>query len=105
VFVVDVTSTVLICICVSTIMTGLMGYGYQVMGLELTSSLVNSLIMCIGFSVDYCAHVVVAYLSVGKEGHGHGHSSRSEPGIASTTSPKTPSSKEKLAYTLQVIIP
>ena len=92
--VVDLTSTVLICVCVFTIMAGLVGYGYPVMGLEFTSSWVTSLIMCIGFSVDYCAHVVVAYLSYGKEETGR------EPDA--TECPKNTTSRDKLVYTLQV---
>ena len=81
-----------------------MGYGHSVLGLQFSDSFLTCLIMCVGFSVDYCAHVVIAYSN-----GGHTRNSGRRKQLVGSESSETlddkegeDSTKSKLRYTLQV---
>ena len=52
---------------ICTIIGGLAGYG-EYFGQQLDNCVMVSLIMCVGFSVDYCAHIAFAYIHSAEQG-------------------------------------
>jgi hypothetical protein len=105
----NLKSTFLICACVCTTMAGLTGYSASVLGLQFSFSFVTSLIICLGFSVDYCAHVVIAYLtgglghtaSAGQHGN-HGQPSNKCGAVQEPCDVANAGTRSKLYYTFQV---
>jgi hypothetical protein len=105
----DLRSTVMICACAYTTMLGLMGYSASVLGLQFTTSYVTSLIMSVGFSVDYCAHVVIAYRSAGIADSAHSTRNSNKLEVGDAPPSQQPSdcatastTRSKLSYTFQV---
>ncbi len=52
---------------ICTIIGGLAGYG-EYFAQQLDNCVMVSLIMCVGFSVDYCAHIAFAYIHSARQG-------------------------------------
>ena len=54
-------------VCICSIIGGLAGYG-QYFGYQLDNAVLFSLVMSVGFSVDYCAHIAFAYVNSAQHG-------------------------------------